>query len=61
MNHKPWCPLRFEKSKEKLLQHLAVFRTYNYDPKTKQFKPVDAFIKCMICDAVLKEKKFEEG
>jgi len=61
LKHEKYCPLYGESDRKKIEPYLAVFRTYDYDPETGNFKAVDAFVKCMICDTVLKEKKFEEG
>ena len=57
MNHKSWCPLRFEDRKERIKPFLAVFKTYKFNYETNEFEPVEAFVTCTICGAILKQKK----
>jgi len=53
--HKSWCPLRFEDRKERIKPFLAVFKTYIV--KDGEFEPIEAFVVCQICGAILKQKK----
>jgi len=56
MNHKPWCLLRFEDRKERIKRFLAVFKTYIVN-ENGEFEPIEAFVACTICGAILKQKK----
>jgi len=60
LKHEPWCPVRNIKNKEELKQYIVVFRNYIVTDDGK-FIPQDAFVKCIVCDSVLAEKRFEEG
>jgi len=54
--HKSWCPLRLEDRKERIKPFLAIFKTYRFNYETKEFEPVEAFVVCQICGAILKQK-----
>ena len=56
MTHKHWCPLRFENRKERIKPFLAVFRNYIVN-ENGEFEPIEAFVVCQICGAILKQKK----